>query len=168
MPFKCHKIQNLPPSAPPALLVLHKGFKEAQNQAILVQSCKPQALLCNIPPGSDAESWIDPGSRMRLCHSSPSVKGKDTAKLQRSLQLAKDFPCSSITSSRALFVWAAWLQLTKQTWLLGATPSHPQLSFPDFSVRIKPRSGQPIEGPGLPGAPALHVQFTLCFLPLHS
>lgn len=106
-----------------------------------------------------------PGSRIRVCHSSPSVKGKDTAKLQRSLQVAKDFPCSSITSSGALSARAAWLPLTKQTWLLGPTPSHPQLSFPDFSVRIKPRSGQPIEGPGLPGAPALHVQLTLCFLP---
>lgn len=55
-PFKCHKIQNLPPSAPPALLVLHKDFKEAQKRDILVQSCKAQPLLCNIPPGSDAES----------------------------------------------------------------------------------------------------------------
>lgn len=44
----------------------------------------------------------------------------------------------------------------------GSCPSHPQLSFPDFSVRIKSRSGQSIEGPG---APALHVQLTLCFLP---
>lgn len=55
--------------------------------------------------------------------------------------------------------------LNKTDLAAGSHPSHPQLSFPAFSAGIKPPLGQPIEGPGLPGAPALHVQLTLCFLP---
>lgn len=119
------------------LLLQHSCFctkilKRPRNETFWYKAAKPKPCSVTSPQAATLRA------RMRLCHSSPCVKSKDTAKLQRSLRVAKDFSCSSITSSGALFAWAAWLSLTKQTWLLGPAPSHPQLSFPDFSVRIKP------------------------------
>lgn len=147
------------------LLLLHCWFciKRPRNETFWYKAAKPNLCSVTPPQAATLRARIDPELG---CARAPCVKGKDTADLQRSLQLAKDLPRSSITSSGALFAWAAWLPLTKQTWLPGATPSHPRLSFPDFSGQMKPRLGQPIEGPGLPGAPALHVQLTLCFLPI--